>query len=322
MPINWLRSAVCLIAAVLVSCSPENTQSNNVKYGTIATDDGVSIHYTENGEGDDVLIAPVGFYLEPHLLEPLSKNRRVIMYDPRNRGRSGAGDLDTVSLDRQVQDLENLRAALGIEEMALLGWSGLGMEMAVYAMRHPERVTRLIQMSPVPPAAAIMREAGDARSDNIDQTAVEALRARREAGEFENAPEEYCRLSNELSLPSNFVDTSLTTQVVNVCAYENEWPVNLWPYFGALLGTFGDYDWRDDMRALDTPRLVIHGREDGIPLAGAVAWASGYDNTRLIVLSPSGHFPFIEQGDATIDAINTFLDGDWPEDAEIIPAQD
>ncbi len=283
--------------------------------GYVSTDDGTGLYYVEKGSGPNVLVAPIALYLEPHLLEDLAKSRRVIFYDPRNRGRSDSADLSSVSLDRQIEDLESLRKKLGIEKMALLGWSGLGMEMAVYTLRHPDRVTRLIQMSPVPPAASIMRESGDARAEMGDQTALEALDSRGDAGEFDETPEEYCRLRNALTDPTNFVDTELAKKVPDVCVQENEWPKNLWPYFGALLPSFGDYDWRDDLQDLKIPRLVIHGREDGIPLSGAEAWVAGYPEARLLVLSPSGHFPYIEQKEAVLTAINTFLGGEWPQDA-------
>ena len=104
-------------------------------------------------------------------------------------------------------------------------------------------------------------------------------------------------------------------QVPDVCEHENEWPANLWRYFGALLGSFGDYDWRPALADLTVPRLVIHGREDGIPLAGAYAWASGFETARLIELSPAGHFPFLEQPTAFFSAVNQFLDGTWPAEA-------
>ena len=288
--------------------------------GYVSTDDGTKLYYVEKGSGLDVLVAPVALYLEPHLLEDLAKSRRVIFYDPRNRGRSDLADLSSVSLDRQIEDLESLRQALRIEKMALLGWSGLGMEMAVYTLRHSDRVTRLIQMSPVPPAASIMQDSGDARAEMVDCTALESLDRRRDTGEFDKTPQEYCRLRNALTDPTNFVDTELAKQVPDVCVHENEWPKNLWPYFGALLPSFGDYDWRDDLQDLKIPRLVIHGREDGIPLSGAEAWVTGYAEARLLVLSPSGHFPYIEQKEATISAIRVFLNGEWPENAVAIPA--
>lgn len=308
-------SLICVLALAVAT----NSHASRTE-GFVTTDDGIRLYYVEMGSGDDVLVAPVAVYLEPHLLVALSAHRRVVLYDPRNRGRSDAADLDSVSLDRQVRDLENLRAALGLETMALLGWSGLGMEMAVYALRYPERVTRLLQVSAVPPAASMMRDLGDARNERLDLAALEALEAREKAGEFEGRPEVYCRLVNALTDPANFVDTNLVGEIPDVCNCENEWPRNLWPYFDAYLSTFGDYDWRDDLQNLKTPRLVIHGREDGIPLAGAVAWAEGFPRARLMVLSPAGHFPFIEQREAFLEAVNTFLDGKWPESARLVPS--
>lgn len=291
--------------------------------GFVTTDDGVDLYYVEKGSGEDVLVVPVALYLED-LLEPLAEGRRVVFYDPRHRGRSGAGDLENATLDQQIADLETLRAELGLEKMMLLGWSGPGMEMAAYAIRHPDRVSRLVQVAAVPPAAAIMREAGgDDRPNRVDRAAVEALDARNDADEFKGErQEDYCRARNKLTAPANFADPSFVDQVPDVCVYENEWPANLWPFFRAYLPSFGDYDWRDELETLDIPRLVIHGREDGIPLAGAYAWTAGYPNARLMTVSPAGHFPFIEQREDVLAAIDEFLDGNWPEAAERVAASE
>jgi pimeloyl-ACP methyl ester carboxylesterase len=237
--------AVLLLGLAASAISSATVAANERSDGFVNAGDGARLYYVEKGTGPDVLVAPVALYLEPHLLDELAAKRRVIFYDPRNRGRSDAADVSSVSLDRQIEDLEALRKALGIEKMALLGWSGLGMEMAVYALRYPQHVTRLIQMSAVPPAASIMQEFGDSRGDRVDQTALDDLYRRADAGEFDNKPQEYCRRVNALTDPGNFADTDLAKHVPDVCVYENEWPKNLWPYFGALLPSFGDYDCRD-----------------------------------------------------------------------------
>ncbi len=310
------RSAAIAALAVLPACERAAERS-----GTFATSDGTRLAWERLGSGDQVLVVPMRLYLsEP--LAPLAEGRTVVFYDPRGRGASDAADTSSVSLDRAVLDLEELRAGLGIERMALLGWSGLGMEMAVYAMRYAPRVTRLVQLSPVPPAQAIMREAGgDARVTRTDTAALRQLYERFDAGAYANDPKRFCQEERRLTLPSNFADTSLVSRVADVCEYPNEWPVNLWPYFGALLGSFGDYDWRDSLRTLAVPRLVLHGREDGIPLAGARAWVSGYPTARLIELSPAGHFPFIEQREQVLAAIDEFLRGRWPAAAVADSAQ-
>lgn len=63
-----------------------------------------------------------------------------------------------------------------------MGWSGLGMETAFYAIRHPDRVSRLMQVAPVPPSASIMRRAGgDARAARVDRDSLAALDRRFDA---------------------------------------------------------------------------------------------------------------------------------------------
>lgn len=307
------------IAGVAACRQAETVTATTVSEGYVTVDDGTRLYYRSVGTGSEVLVVPVALYVED-LLAPLANDRRVVFYDPRNRGRSDAAELDSISLERQVLDLEALRRSLGIEHMALLGWSGPGMEMAVYTLRHPERVTRLIQVSAVPPAASIAEEFGDTRGSDTGREALDELYRRSDQGAFVDRPAVFCRLHNALTMPGNFVDDALVDRVPDVCVHENEWPVNLWPYFAVLLPSFGDYDWRDDLESLRVPRLIIHGREDGIPLEGARAWAEGHDEARLLVLSPSGHFPFVEQPEAFFKAVETFLGGEWPAGAIAVPA--
>jgi len=273
--------------------------------GRVAMDDGVEIYYRIQGRGEPTLVVPVAAFLSEPLFR-LTEGRRVVFFDARHRGRSGSGSLDSVSLDRQIRDLEGLRQALELDSMDLLGWSGPAMEMGAYTIRHPDRVRRLIQVSPVPPAASLMRElGGDTRSGRRDQAAIDSLTNRWERGELGEA--EFCRAYQRLSLPSSFADPTLVSRVPDVCAYANEWPVNLWPYFDALLGSFADYDLRPGLAELRLPRLVIHGREDGIPLAGGRAWVEGYPNASFVELSPAGHFPFIERPAEFFRAVEEFL---------------
>jgi proline iminopeptidase len=308
--------AIC--AASLSNVSPVIAQED---HGYVEMEDGTRIYYEligKPGEGEGVVpvVVPMALYLS-ELLAPLADGRRMVFYDPRNRGRSDAADLASVSLERQIEDLERLREALGIERMALIGWSGLGMEMAAYAARHPDRVTRLVQVSPVPPTAAMMTASGDRRSGRVDQAAVAFVDSLATSGEI--GPAEYCRRRRELTAPASFENRALVEKVPDPCRFENEWPPNLFPYFGALLGTFGEYDWLPAMRELDLPRLVIHGREDGIPVEGGRAWAAGFPNARFLELSPAGHYPFVEQPEAFFPAVEAFLDGEWPEDAVALP---
>jgi hypothetical protein len=46
--------------------------------------------------------------------------------------------------------------------------------------------------------------------------------------------------------------------------------------FRSLLPSFGNCDWREDLKSVQVPRLIIHVSEDSIPVAGAYAWAKSY----------------------------------------------
>lgn len=253
------------------------------------------------------------------------QNRAIAESYGQDPGRSvteGYDSPDTlrVSLDHQVSDVEAIRSALGIERMALVGWSGLAMEMAVYAMRHPDRVTRVVQVAPVPPRNTPHSERAYAeRERRIDQAALARLEERNAAGEFAEDPAGYCRARAAITRVASFADPARAADVPDVCVHPNEWPDNLGPLFRALLGSFGDYDWRDELDSLEVPRLVIHGAQDAFPVEGSREWVEGHSSARLIVLDRAGHFPFIERPDAFFPAVDVFLDGEWPPEARALP---
>jgi pimeloyl-ACP methyl ester carboxylesterase len=78
-----------------------------------------------------------------HLYRELSREHTLIRYDARGNGLSDR-DIDEVNFEAFVRDLEAVVDAAGLERFALLGISrGCAVSIA-YAVRHPERVTRLV----------------------------------------------------------------------------------------------------------------------------------------------------------------------------------
>lgn len=283
-----------------------------VREGFVTTADSVRVYYRVVGEGEETVVVPVATFFGDRL-DALALGRRLVLYDPRGRGRSDAVDSSQVSLEHQMVDLDAVRAAVGAGQVALIGWSGLGMELFVYTLRHPDRVTRLVQLAPVPPRQRryVDQMIAD-RMERVDSAALAAAEAQRARGDFVEDPAAECRASNRVTLPVSFADPATAAQVPDVCVYRNEWPANLGPYFRALLGSFGDYDWRSALPGVQVPRLVIHGAEDNIPLEGNQEWVMGQPNARLLVVPGAGHWPHFEQPEMVLSAIDTFLDGSWP----------
>jgi pimeloyl-ACP methyl ester carboxylesterase/DNA-binding CsgD family transcriptional regulator len=77
------------------------------------------------------------------LFERLARHRRFVRYDARGCGLSD-WDVPEYSVDVWVRDLEAVVDAAGLERFALFGISQGGAIAMTYAVRHPERVSRLV----------------------------------------------------------------------------------------------------------------------------------------------------------------------------------
>jgi pimeloyl-ACP methyl ester carboxylesterase len=78
-----------------------------------------------------------------HLLHALAAKRRLIRYDERGNGLSD-WDVDDISFEAFVRDLETVVDAAGLEKFSLFGISQGAAVSIAYTVRHPERVDRLI----------------------------------------------------------------------------------------------------------------------------------------------------------------------------------
>ena len=116
------------------------------------TRDGVQLAYSRMGSGPPLVktgnwMTHLEFDFESpiwrHLYRELSRDHTLIRYDARGNGLSDR-DVEDVSFETFVSDLEAVVDAAGLERFALLGISqGCAVSIA-YAVRHPERVTHLI----------------------------------------------------------------------------------------------------------------------------------------------------------------------------------
>jgi class 3 adenylate cyclase/pimeloyl-ACP methyl ester carboxylesterase len=115
------------------------------------TPDGVRLAYTAFGAGPPVILVSnwlthleldwqVSFRRK--VVETLSKSHTVIRYDARGNGLSD-WEVDDISFEASLVDLEAVVATLGLEKFALIGFSQGAAIAAAYAARHPEAVTRL-----------------------------------------------------------------------------------------------------------------------------------------------------------------------------------
>ena len=117
------------------------------------TKDGVSIAYCVMGEGRPLVLASAWpfCHLEAEWWVPtyrfwherLAEKTRLVRYDTRGSGLSQR-DVDDLSLDARLLDLEAVTDHLGLDTLDLVGYSNAGQVAIAYAVRHPDRLAHLI----------------------------------------------------------------------------------------------------------------------------------------------------------------------------------
>jgi len=114
--------------------------------------DGVRIAYAVHGSGPPLVrtatwLTHLEFDWESpvwrHWLVGLGERHTLLRYDERGCGLSDR-DVEDLSLDARVADLEAVIDAAGFEDVAMLGMSQGGPVAVAYAARHPERVSSLL----------------------------------------------------------------------------------------------------------------------------------------------------------------------------------
>ncbi|MEU9300849.1 alpha/beta hydrolase [Streptomyces sp. NPDC048269] len=119
---------------------------------TFSTYDGTELAYHLRGEGEPLVCLPGGAMRASEYLGDLgglTANRRLILLDLRGTGDSAIpADESTYRVDHQVADVEALRAHLGLERMDLLAHSAGGNLAQLYAAAHPQRVGRVVLVTP------------------------------------------------------------------------------------------------------------------------------------------------------------------------------
>jgi pimeloyl-ACP methyl ester carboxylesterase len=115
------------------------------------TIDGVRLHYRDEGLGPPILLIHEQFdsllMWEPWAAS-LKDRYRVIRFDLTSHGLTGPDATGDYSLERTVALVGRLADRLRLGKFALAGSSVGGTVALYYAARHPERVDRLILVSP------------------------------------------------------------------------------------------------------------------------------------------------------------------------------
>jgi proline iminopeptidase len=248
-------------------------------------------------------------------LDALAPSCRLIYFDQRGRGRSGLpGRVDDVTIATEVDDIDRIRAAFGLDAISLLGHSWGCILAMEYASQHPGRVAHLVLMNTAPGSSAdvaILRDhlarirpPGDAdrmraiaATDGFRRGDVAADAAYYRI-HFAPALADPSRLGDLLPRLRSHMDAAgiVTARAIEDALYDETWRRD-------------DYDVIERMRESTIPTLLVHGDRDFIPVEVAEHVAAGIPGARLTVLPECGHFAFLEAPDEVRRLVTEFVVG-------------
>jgi 3-oxoadipate enol-lactonase len=234
-------------------------------------EDANGLYWKEVGDGPPVLlIGGIGMDTGAwwRTVPVLARDFRVITYDPRGLGRSGPSPSMSTTDDLAADSIAVMDAA-GVDAAHVYGFSLGGMVAQQLALRHPDRVRRLVLGSTHAGGLLYQQVAGGPMSLRPSFTTDPARAA---------IPYTYGRRCRE-RYPER-IEEDLRRRV----------PLS---YFtrNAQIGAVMLHDGRTAVRRIEAPTFVVHGAEDRLmPVAAGRHLAETIPGAHLLVLSDAGHF--------------------------------
>lgn len=268
------------------------------RIGSFVEVEGRRLHILDRGEGEPVFVLHGGpgmefDYFLPHLAG-LERHARLIYIDQPGHGlseRLPPGEAYT--MPGAVQALDALRASLGLETITLLGHSYGGFVSQLYALAHPERVSRLILVD-------------TAADSSWADEATQNIRTHGNA-EQRNIPR---GLSSEERLRIYFPLYFWPADARASDAFLDRVLLSAEPWL-QLTATpeFQRYDMRPFLHRIAAPVLVLVGERDLITTPRQARMLhEGLPDSRLHVFPETGHNPFVEEPEAFTKVVAEFLD--------------
>lgn len=245
-------------------------------------------------------------YLEP--LEALAGDRPVIFYDQLGCGRSDKPDARTLwTIERFADEIDEVRRALGLDKIHLLGQSWGGWLAIEYLTRKPKGVKscvlastsssiplfakecdRLIAKLPKPMQRALAEQGAKGNYAHPDYQAAVMEFYRRHLCRLPEWPD--CLKRSAASMENN--------QVYETINGPNEF---------TTIGNLRYWDRTEALARVTTPVLLTCGRHDELGPVCSRAMKARLPNARMKVFEKSAHVAHIEEPEAYRKAVSNFL---------------
>ncbi len=166
----------------------------------------------------------------------------------------------------------------------------------------------------------------------IDSTAQAAFWAALGAGVDTTNPIQFCRQFWGFQFtPVVLTNSQVVARLADVMCIDSSWTFNRrQAVTRALFSSFDErWDWRPTLARIRASTLVIQGaapnvseadvRRDAVLRHGAETWAASMPAARFMTLPGPALFPWLGHEHGLVRSVETFLDGQWPDEARRIP---
>lgn len=245
--------------------------------------DGVHLAYATLGQGPPLLKSASYLthlqhdsegILWAHWIEALSRDFRFVRYDQRGNGLSD-WEVEDISFEAMVTDMETVVDALGLDRFLLLGISQGAAVSIRYAHRNPGRVAGLVIYGGY---AAGWANSPDENWRNRRNALAELVRTT--WGDMNPAGRQaFASLFLPEGTPEEHAEFNRLQQITAT-------PENAY----RIIRSFSTMDVRPDLASLTVPTLVMHCRNDAVvPYQAGREIAAGIPGARFVLLEGNNH---------------------------------
>lgn len=238
---------------------------------------------------------------------------QVVLYDQLGCGKSDQPPNQALyTVERYVEEVEGVRAGLGLGKMNLYGHSWGGFLDVAYALKYSNNLTSLYASSGSSSTPLCVQEMWRLRSE-LPKNVLDTLEKYEAEGDINN--DEYLRAVDEMykrhlcrldPWPPNL--KSMVEQKRRGgpgMVYRLMWGPN--EFFAT--GTLRYWDITDELYRVSVPTLVTNGRYDEVtPKCGEVLHR-GIKDSKFVIFENSSHSPRIEEPEKYFETYRSFLSG-------------
>ena len=311
-----IRSFLLIILTISVRAQNFPDSQTDGKYYEV---NGSKIWTVSFGQGEPLFFiagGPGNAHSYLRKFDSLSTTNTLVYYDAFGRGKSDtAKNVTEYTLERDVEDLEGLRRAMGFSSISILGHSYGGLVAQAYAIKYPNNVSHLILANSFH-SFLMWQENCDNSNHEIKTNYPEAwdeLMKAREQGVvssdqihqdiYSRVPYGFLYAYN----PENF-------KIGSGKPYPNFMNSKLYYQMVGKDGDFivgndiGNFDFRKQLKDLKMPVLIYGGRFDRVAVPWMMVKYKEYcAQAKFVMFEKSGHNPQVEEPEALFRLIREFL---------------